>query len=380
MTRPHVLILGAGAAGAGAARKLTGRDDLDVTLVARTEETPYTRMLIKGVAFGPTPAEMIRLTLPETVLRTDTAEAVEPSQRQVRLASGETIDYESLIIATGSSPRSLPGHVAGAREAVTAGRATTLHSLEDALGIQDRLTGLGRPARVAVYGGGVIAAETASTLHADGHQVMLITRSAVPGMAAFGAPVAEHLAAAHAKRVHARFGRTVRHLEVTDGGVIVTLDDDSPVLADLLLLALGTTPHAPAPWPAGIEVDDRLRSGVQGVYAAGGTAIHHDDRLGQWRIDHWEDAGAQGAHAASSVLHDLGLAPDPGPYRPRSPFMAMVHGEMVSGVGLTGHGEPRIEEAEEFVIRHELDGAVVGVSGIDAVSTVYGWGPRLHVR
>ena len=65
MTTQHVLILGSGAAGAAAARTLATRDDVRVTMVTRTGETPYTRMLIKGIAFGPTPPEMIKLPLPQ---------------------------------------------------------------------------------------------------------------------------------------------------------------------------------------------------------------------------------------------------------------------------------------------------------------------------
>ena len=62
MPNQHVLILGSGAAGVAAARALASREDVRVTLVARTGETPYIRMHIKGVAFGPTPRS--RLTRP----------------------------------------------------------------------------------------------------------------------------------------------------------------------------------------------------------------------------------------------------------------------------------------------------------------------------
>ena len=72
MTTQHVLILGSGAAGAAATRTLASRDDVRVTLVTRTGETPYTRMLIKGIAFGPTPPEMIKLPLPQIEVIADT--------------------------------------------------------------------------------------------------------------------------------------------------------------------------------------------------------------------------------------------------------------------------------------------------------------------
>lgn len=378
MPKHHVLILGSGAAGVAAARALASREDIRVTLAVRTGETPYTRMLIKGVAFGPTPPEMIKLPLPDVEVLSDTAVEVDTSAKEVQLASGTRLSYDALIVATGSRPRMLPADVGGEDAVTDAGRVGSLHSLEDALRVRRLLTGLGRPARVAIYGGGVIAAETASSLHSDGHIVTLISRSEVPGVTAFGAPVAERLAADHSARVLARLGRTVRHIEVTDTGVAITLDNDSPVVADFLVLALGTTPAAPAPWTGGIDVDDRLRTDAPHVYAAGGVAVHHDDALGTWRIDHWEDAAAQGTHAAQVALHELGLESDPDVYLPRSPYMAMIYGQMISGVGYSGDAEAHLEDGEEFVVRHETEGTVVGVTGIDSVGTVYQWGQRLH--
>lgn len=378
MTKPHVIILGAGAAGAAAARVLGARNDIRVTVVARTGETPYTRMFIKGIAFGPASPETITLALPDVDLITDTAETIDPAAEEVQLASGARIGYDALVIATGSRARTLQEQIPGSDTTAAAGRVSTLYSLEDALQIRELLSGLGRRARVAIYGGGIIAAETASMLHTEGHMVMLISRSTVPGASAFGAPVAERLAAEHSSRVLTRFGRTVQHLETTDTGVVITLDNDSPVIADMLLLGLGTTPSVPDPWADGVRVDSRLRADAPHVYGAGGAALHHDDALGTWRIDHWDDAAAQGEHAAQAALHDLGLGDDPGPYLPRSPYMAMIYGQMISGIGLTSHAETYLHDGDEFVVRHEANGTVVGVSGIDAIESIYQWGSCLH--
>ncbi|RGE19055.1 FAD-dependent oxidoreductase [Leucobacter sp. wl10] len=378
MTTPHVLIVGTGAAGAAAARRLATEREVRVTLVGDTEVTPYTRMLIKGIAFGSTPPELIALPLPEVDRLADSVTRIDPVDREAHLASGARLGYDALVIATGSRPRLLPDTLPGAQTAMEHGRVSPLHSLPDALRIRARLAWLGRPARVAIYGGGIIAAETASTLHDAGHTVLLIARSTVPGAAAFGAPVAERLVAAHQSRVHTYFGHTVSRVDAADPGVVVTLDDDRPLIADLLLLALGTLPAAPAPWAGGVDVDEHLRTGLPRHYAAGGVALHHDEALGAWRIDHWEDAVAQGTHAARVALHDLDLGDDPGPYLPRSPFLALVYGHAITGVGATVGATSLLETGDEFVVRHERGDSVIGVTGIDAVGTVAQWGPRLH--
>ncbi|MFB9309736.1 NADPH-dependent 2,4-dienoyl-CoA reductase/sulfur reductase-like enzyme [Agromyces hippuratus] len=379
MTAHHAVILGAGAAGTSAARALASHDGIRTTLVGQTDETPYTRMLIKGVAFGLTTLELIRLPMPQTDFIADTAEFVDIETRQVRLASGATIDYDSLIVATGSRARGLDS-VPGAEQAEEAGTLVTLHSLDDAVRIREVINACGMQARVAIYGAGLTASETASVLQAQGHQISLIARSEIPGIAALGRPVAERIAADHQSRVATFFGRTIRRIHPETDATVITLDNGTDLTVDLVVLALGTTPVALAPWSEGVAVDDRLCArDLEGVYAAGGMAVHHDDHLGTWRIDHWDDGAAQGMHAARMLLHDYGRGEDPGPYRPRSAFMAMIYGQMIAGVGYTGHPETRIEQAEEFIVLHEQDDAVVGVSGIDAVGAVYQWSQRLHV-
>src|SRR5699024_6782995 len=107
---------------------------------------------------------------------------------------------------------------------------------------------------------------------------------------------------------------------------------------DLAIVAHGTLPAAPAPWtgPEGIPVDSHLRAlhaPRQRIYAAGGVAVHHYPGHASYRIDHWDDSTAQGAHAARALLYDLGSDDDPGTYLPVSPFSARIHGHTLTGAG-----------------------------------------------
>lgn len=380
MTAHHAVILGAGAAGTAAARALAGQDDITITIVGQTDELPYTRMLIKDVAFGRITPEFVGLPMPSADFIADTAEHVDPETREVHLASGRAIAYDSLIVATGSRARRLDVNIPGVEQAAQAGTLIGLHSLEDAVRIREAVLACGEPARVAIYGGGLIASETASALQAQGHQISLIARSKLPGIATFGRSVAGRIAADHESRVATFFGRTISEIHSEPDATVVTLDDGTELTADLVIIALGTKAVAPAPWHEGVDVDDRLRAhDLERVYAAGGVTVHHDDHLGTWRIDHWDDGAAQGTHVAQMLLHTLGRGEGPGPYRPRSAHMAMIYGRMIAGVGYTGFPEDTpIEGVDEFVVLHEHGDAVVGASGIDAVGAVYQWGQRLH--
>lgn len=377
MPTHRVLILGTGAAGSAAARILAQHESLDITLIGRSGAEPYTRMLIKSVAIGSTPPEVTRLPLPDVRFIADTVVSVDAASKRVLLRSGRMLAYDSLIVATGSTPRDLPADVADADAAQAGGFVTVLHSLKDALHIRRTLGG-DRKRHVLVYGGGATAAETASLLADAGHTVSLISRSAIPGETAFGRELALRIARLHHDRVTTRFGSALASVRHDASTVTAHLADGDTLTGDLLVVAMGTIPLPPPPWDDAIEVDDRQQTSTVDVWAAGGVTSHIDAR-GPWRIDHWEDSAAQGSHAAHHLLHTRGLGSDPGPYLPRSSFLALIHGHMLSGVGLTSVGSARREPGDELIVVQEgLDGIPVGASGLDALLAVHQWRDRLH--
>ncbi|WP_347125477.1 NAD(P)/FAD-dependent oxidoreductase [Microbacterium sp. SY138] len=378
MTVHQVVILGAGAAGVAAAQVLSRRGGVAVTLVARTDETPYIRMHITGIAFGPTLAESIQAHLPEITVVRDTVTSVDRCTRTVQLSTGAQLSFDSLIVATGSHPRPLDPALPGVDDPAVTPRTLTLHTLDDADRIRNILTHRPGPKRVAVYGGGFTGAETVSALREAGHHAALISRARIPGQAAFGTLLAARIADTHRGRVTTFLGRTITALHDRGPLLGITLDDTTTLSADLLIIALGALPTAPHPFTRGVDVDDHLRSGTPGIYAAGAAVTHHDDHLGTWRIDHWADAAAQGAHAAAALLHDHLDSDDPGPYRPRSSYGALIHGTVISGIGYTTTTNEHTR-FEDTLVMHMAGDTIVGVTGIDQVTAVHQNSARLHV-
>ncbi|GAA4515775.1 FAD-dependent oxidoreductase [Brevibacterium yomogidense] len=332
------------------------------------------------------------------------------SRLALTLGSGGVLGAAGLIVATGSTPRRLD--VPGLEEWVRAERISTLHSVTDALRIRELLEEVDG-ARVLVSGTGLVGAEAASLLTEAGHHVTLVARSAVPGAAGLGATIAGRLATIHEGAVETRWGTWV--VALREG--VAALSDGSEVEADLVVVAHGAEPHIPggllrdetpddrarpdgsrgdgsspdegrsdASRPsrgggsargaghgsaadAGVPVDDRLRSaGWENVLAAGAVA-----RFGPqpYRVDHWDDAEAQGAHAARTLLHDLGDGDDPGPYRPWSPWSARIHGRQLAGFGhpLPGSTERIVSEDPllvEFISAADGADTVCAVVGLDA--------------
>lgn len=63
----------------------------------------------------------------------------------------------------------------------------------------------------------------------------------------------------------------------------------------------------------------------------------HADLDGElFRIDHWDDAAAQGAHVARTMLHDQGAGRDPGTYHAVTAYVVSVYGSSLMGAGITG--------------------------------------------
>lgn len=385
MSRLTVAVIGAGAAGTSAAETLHASPaDVEVELFARNGERPHNRTLVnKGVAIGLLDPDQIALPDTGTSASMDTVRGIDPRTRRVQLDSGASRAFDALIIATGSRPRLLDDVVAGRDQALGAGRLTTLHSFVDAVRVRDLLDTT-RHARVLILGGGLIASETASLLAEAGHDTTLIARSHVPGASAVGVEIAQRLLSLHQASHATYLGRTPAVIRTRPNRITIILSDGTHIHGDLAIVAYGTIPAAPAPWtgPDGIPVDGRMRTiGGPGtrIYAAGGVALHHYPGRSSYRIDHWEDAAAQGTHAANALLHDLGRGDDPGIYLPSSPFSARIHGHTLSGFGHPALGtSTRVVSTDPLLVAHHLDDIPVALTGVDAVGLARDWAPRLH--
>src|SRR5436190_719181 len=110
----HIVILGAGSAGSFAAHELrrngfAGR----VTLISREERLPYDKPnLSKDYLAGKAPAEWIPLQTEDEYAANNielrlntTVESIDAQRRELRLANGETLAYDKLILATGATAR-----------------------------------------------------------------------------------------------------------------------------------------------------------------------------------------------------------------------------------------------------------------------------------
>jgi len=307
----HYVILGNGVCGMEAALALRRREaGSRITLVSEEHDHFFSRPALMYVLCGQLD---LRATEPydrglydrmgfervgQRVLGLDAAE------HWLRLADGQRLRYDKLLLAVGSRARPAPWPGAdgpGVHAFVT---------LADLRGL-DREAKPGM--RAVVIGGGLIGVEVAEVLLARGLQVVFAIREnwyfPLALDAREAALVAEHM---RGHGVDVRLGVNVEEL-LRDGGRLSGVRvAGADVPADLVVSAIGVVPNTGFLETSGlalskggaVEVDAALRTNLPGVWAAGDCAnVTWAD--GSRRPEQlWYTARDQGRVAAASMLGD----------------------------------------------------------------------------
>jgi dihydrolipoamide dehydrogenase len=296
----------------------------------------------------------------------------EADGRPAVAVEGEIYAAPHLVLATGSSPRSLPGlDVDGAR---------IFHS-QHALRL-DRL-----PASAIVLGGGVIGVEFASLWRSFGVDVTIV--EALPRLISGEDPsISTALERAFGRRkIKVITGSELTACEAQESGVRVEVANGQVLEAELMLVAVGRGPFSAdlGYQEAGIELEDgfvrvseRLETSVPGVFALG-------DLVRGLQLAH--RGFAQGIFVAEEIAHRIGArdrapAPIPDEQIPRVTYcdpeiasVGLTEDQARSRFGdvetlsydLAGNGKSRILKTRGFVkLVRRPNGPVVGVHMIGA--------------
>jgi NADPH-dependent 2,4-dienoyl-CoA reductase/sulfur reductase-like enzyme/nitrite reductase/ring-hydroxylating ferredoxin subunit len=332
-----VVIIGSGAAGVNVAETLrreghTGR----ITMISGETELPYDKPnLSKDYMAGNAPVEWLPLYTQEHYdeQKIDlklgiTVTAIDIAAKQVTTSDGQGLAYDTLVLATGSSPRRLD--VPGAE------RAHYLRTRSDGETIVARAA---TAKRAVVVGSSFIGLEVAASLRQKGLAVVVVSPQSTPLEHILGPRVGSYIRSIHEKHgVEFRLGRGVASIK--DDAVV--LDDGSEVHADLVVAGIGVVPDVELARAAGLEtgngiiVDEFLETSAAGVFACGDVASWPDAGGAPHRIEHWVVAGRQGQSVARNIL---------GKRQPFTavPFFWSAHYDVV--IGYVGHA-PKWESVE----------------------------------
>ncbi|GHB00818.1 NAD(P)/FAD-dependent oxidoreductase [Modicisalibacter luteus] len=276
-------ILGTGMAGLGLARQLRSRDlERPITLITADSGDDYSKPLL-STGFGkrmPPERLAVRSALEiaeqlNAVVRTHTWVESIDTQAGELVIGAERLAYGELVLATGAMPRA-PFAIPDA----LVSRVFTINDLDDYRRFHAALATLGRPARVAIVGAGLVGCEFANDLRAGGHAVAVIAPEATPLARLLPEPLGRVLGECLADiGIAWHLGRNLQALAEEGGDVLLALDDGHGVEADLVLVATGLAPRSELALTAGLETsasgihtDRYLRTSASAIYALGDAA------------------------------------------------------------------------------------------------------------
>jgi 3-phenylpropionate/trans-cinnamate dioxygenase ferredoxin reductase subunit len=310
MKSDPIVIIGASLAGASAAWQLREEGHPGpVVLIGEEPHPPYERPpLSKAYLRGEVGQDGFAVHEPGLYAERDIdlrlathVAAIEPASREVVLDDGARVGYDHLLIATGSRPRRLdvPGNGLPGVHA--------LRRVDDSDAIREAAA---TASRAVVVGSGWIGSEVAASLRQLGVAVTLVSPDRVPLQKVLGEEVGavyHELQREHG--VEMLMGDRVAAFRGSGSLEAVETAGGRTIEADLAVVGIGAEPRVELAVQAGLEVeagilvDERLESSAPGIYAAGDIAEAWHPVIGERvRVEHWDNAKRQGAHAARTML------------------------------------------------------------------------------
>ena len=291
MARYRYLIVGGG---------MTADAAGSIALIGDEPHAPYNRPpLSKGLWKGDAEASVWRksdetgaeLHLGRRAVRLDA------KARRVTDAQGVVYEYETLLLATGGTPRKLPDAPDGLIYFRTLDDYRRSRQLAD------------RKARFVVIGGGFIGSEVAAALRMQGCTVTMIVPQQGLGARVFPADLSRYLVDYYRREgVTMLIGESVERVEASAGGYRVHTKSAGVVDADAVVAGLGIelnvelARQAGLTVPDGIVVDEYLRTSRPNIYAAGDVASFPNPALRKRiRVEHEDNANTMGDVAGQNM-------------------------------------------------------------------------------
>ena len=307
---PNITVVGGGQASAQAVEILR-REGFDgqIVLVCEEPSLPYQRPpLSKKFLLDELSAD--RLLLRDQAFYDEhqidlrvgiRAVSLSPELRQITLSSGETLDYDQLLLCLGATVRKLT--TPGAESA----RVRYLRSVADVERLRPHLQ-LGT--RLVIIGAGYIGLEVAASAHKLGCTVHVLEMSDRVMSRVVAATVSEFFHGVHyAEGVNVLCN--VRIVDVQDHreGARIRCSDGSVYDADVILVGIGALPNVQLAENAGlacdngIVVDEYCRTSHPRIFAAGDCtsqpSLSSETRI---RLESVDNAVGQGTAAALNLL------------------------------------------------------------------------------
>jgi 3-phenylpropionate/trans-cinnamate dioxygenase ferredoxin reductase subunit len=298
------LIIGGGMTADAAAHGIREVDSSgSIGIVSAEPDPPYARPPLSKALWKGDPVDSIRKKTEETGATLHLGSHIASLDAEKKVATddkGTSYHFESVLLATGGTPRRLPFGGDSIIYYRTFRDFQRLHELAE------------QKKEFAVIGGGFIGSEIAAALAMNGCKVTMVFPEDGIGARLFPADLAAFLVGYYRdKGVDVRPGESVTGVARSGGRVELTMRGGAPITVDSVIAGIGITPNVALATQAGLQLDDgipvdeRLRATYDHVFAAGDVARFYNPALGtRMRVEHEDNALTMGKAAGRSMAGD----------------------------------------------------------------------------
>jgi 3-phenylpropionate/trans-cinnamate dioxygenase ferredoxin reductase subunit len=275
----HVVVIGAGQAGAACVAKLRAKGfEGEITLIGAETAPPYQRPpLSKKYLLGEMDLERLYLR-PEsyysdqniTLRLGTTVEAIDTDAQTVSLAD-ETLSYDHLVLTTGAAPIRLPAAIGG-----DLGGVYTVRNLAD---VDAMASEFAEKRHVLIVGGGYIGLEAAAVAAAKGLKVTLVEMSDRILQRVAAKETSDYFRALHTSHgVEILEGTALEGLAGEGRVTTAKLSGGRELTVDFVIVGVGVRPETTLAEVAGISLengistDEKGRTSATNVWSAGDCA------------------------------------------------------------------------------------------------------------
>jgi NADPH-dependent 2,4-dienoyl-CoA reductase/sulfur reductase-like enzyme len=309
MSASKYLILGGGMVAGYAAKELAGRGlaSGELRIVSADDSLPYERPpLSKGFLAGKETETGVLINSAEwyrehgiDVRMATRIDSADLAKKRLRAGSGESFEFETLLIATGCRARrpECPGN--------DLPNVFYLRSLDDSRKIRQKA---GDSKQAVVIGGGFIGMEVASVLAQKKIETTLVIREDRVWSRVFTPQMSDFFERYYiARGVRLIKNESVASIQAS-GRTQVALSSGRKIECDMIVAGVGAVPvtelfsTSGLALENGITVNEYFETNRPGVFAAGDVANYPDKIFEKRRrVEHWDNAVSQGQHWAAIV-------------------------------------------------------------------------------
>jgi nitrite reductase (NADH) large subunit len=286
-TRERLVLVGNGPAAMRAVEELLARapDRYDIAIFGAEPRHAYNRILLSSVLAGEKSADDIVTHDPAwheergiALVAGDPIVAVDRAARTVTAASGLTMGYDKLLLATGSKPIALP------LPGLALPGVTAFRDMDD---VDRMLAAVDDGRRAVVIGGGLLGLEAAWGLRRRGMAATVVHLMPTLMERQLDATAAGLLRRDLAARgIDFVTNAQTEEIIGDDRAEGVRLADGREIAGDLVIMAVGTRPNIDLARAVGLDINrgvlvgDDMRSSDPLIYAVGECVEHNGQTFG----------------------------------------------------------------------------------------------------